>query len=142
METIKFKAKNMDGKWIEGQFVSQYHSSKKGRRVDAIFHSDNNKTYREEIYTNTLSRFLPMPDKNIKGVYVNSNIFEFDFNDPFDKRTVILRGIMTFDDLELCYQIDIYSKHHPEYACLTYNPELMNQFKIIGNIIDNPELIK
>lgn len=142
MENVRFKAKNLDGVWIEGSFIPQYHSSKKCRQIDAIFWSDKFKTYREEIYTNTLTRFVPMLDKNIEGLWIDSDIFEFDFNDPIDKTTVTLRGIMTFDDLELRYQVDVYSKRHPQYACLSYNPELMHRFKVIGNKIDNPKLLK
>lgn len=75
----KYKAKDLDGCWVEGYFVEQYHSSKKIRRIDAIFWSDMFRTYRTEIYTNTLTRWLPISGQNVDGIWLDFDVSEFDF---------------------------------------------------------------
>lgn len=84
--------------------------------------------------------------KDIKGNYiyeediVTFNLVENDNLESPDPITLI--GVFVYNQTELRYEIDIYSKDHPEYHCLYYNYETMSNFEIIGNINDNKDLIE
>lgn len=134
MEATIFRGKTLiKNEWKHGDLTND-------RR--GIFISESGCYGWSEVYPETVSRFLPMPDTNIEGVYVDSDIFEFDCAiDEHKDKPIRLRGVMNFDDLELRYQIEIFSKEYPQYVCLWYKPDAMKNFQIIGNKIDNPELL-
>ena len=52
-----YKARRVDnGEWVIGNYIHQYHSSKKGRRINAIFTSNDIKSSRYEIVDETLEQ--------------------------------------------------------------------------------------
>ena len=81
---------------------------------------------------------------NVKGEIVKTDhdIVEFEYligkNDWLK-----LRGLFTFNDEELRYEINVYGKNAVKHdiICLSYDVYKMRKFKVIGNIEDNKELI-
>ncbi len=77
---------------------------------------------------------------NNKMVYADSSIVEFEFLEELHK-PVTLRGVFTWSDSELRYEIDIDDSYAP-YVCLSYDYVRMSKFKVIGTLQENPEMIK
>ena len=72
---IKFRGKSIkDGEWVYGAYVPQYHSRKAGKRVDAIFYSDEFKTYRIPVDSKTVGQYIKRKDKNDNEIYVGDVI--------------------------------------------------------------------
>ena len=81
--------------------------------------------------------------KDIKDIPIyEGDIFKFKFMEELNK-PIELIGSFAWNDEDLSYEIDIYSNEHPEYVCLHYRGNgQMYDFEIIGNIFDNPDLLK
>jgi hypothetical protein len=77
------------------------------------------------------------PEQN--KIYAGTSIVEFDFLEELHN-TIKLCGIFTFNIDELRYEINLDEKVY-EYSCLSYNDTFMSNFKVIGTIQENPELL-
>lgn len=87
-------------------------------------------------------QYTGLKDKNYKEIYSDFDIFTFDFMKELHN-TIKLIGVFTFNEEDLTYEIDVYSKEHPEYTCLCYvGNGIFSNFEIIGNKFENPELLK
>jgi len=131
---IKFRGKRVDnGEWVYGFLVRQYHSRKLGKRIDAIFYSDELKTYRIPIISDTVGQFIGRKDKNSTEMY-GGDIIRFVI--PEDKPESKREKRIIFWSKDLCgfHAKTLDSKYH----CFI-NGEL---FEIIGNIHENPELLE
>lgn len=86
--------------------------------------------------------YVGLEDKNNKKIYADCDIFKFKLTEELHE-SIELIGVMTFNDIELRYEINVYSKDHPNYVCLCYQSNgQMYDFEIIGNIYENPELLE
>jgi len=72
-------------------------------------------------------------------IYYDFHIVKFKFHDPQLKKTITCIGAFSFNVDELRAEIDIYK--NPHMPCLWYMVDDMTDFKIIGNVKENPELI-
>ena len=130
MRTIKFRARRKNGKWVVGNFINHFSTYFKTEERHSIFlpkpENDNGGYWVEDIDPETVGQFTSLHDCDGK------EIFEGDILD-FNGLTVevrFVRGVFAFlvnvdlDD-ELCgdCRTDLYAK-------------------VIGNIHDNPELLK
>jgi len=89
---------------------------------------------------NIRCQYTGIKDKNGEELYNDCDIFTFDLLVELHKE-IQLVGVFSWNDDELRYEIDVYN--NPEYICLSYiSNGIMRNFKKIGNIHTNPELIK
>jgi len=88
-------------------------------------------------------QYTDLKDKNGKEIYFDCEIFKFKWMtspDTYDQ----LIGVMTYNDEELRAEVDIYPEDNEQrYVCLSYiGNGQMYDFEVIGNIYENPELLK
>ena len=130
MRTIKFRAMRNNGKWVIGNYVHHFISYFDEIERHSIFLSksenENGGHWVEDIITKTIGQFTGLYDKDGKEIYEGDIL---DFN-GLTVEVRFVRGVFAFlvngdlDD-ELCgdCRTDLFAK-------------------IIGNIHDNPELLK
>ena len=77
------------------------------------------------------------PILTIQGVeiVVDSDIFEFNH---YLHNGEVLRGMFTFNQDELRYEINIFNNEY--LVCAYYDPSKISNIKVIGNVQQNPEL--
>ncbi len=88
----------------------------------------------------SLHKNVGMTDVEDNDIFADSSIVQFDCKDS-DGSTVELIGVFTWNSDELRYEIDIAEKCDP-YVCLSYNPEIMSNFKIIDILQNNKKLMR
>ena len=130
MRTIKFRARRKNGKWVVGNFINHFSTYFKTEERHSIFlpkpENDNGGYWVEDIDPETVGQFTSLHDCDGK------EIFEGDILD-FNGLTVevrFVRGVFAFlanGDLD-------------EELCGDCRTDLFA--KVIGNIHDNPELMK
>lgn len=130
MRTIKFRAMRNNGKWVIGNYVHHFISYFDEIERHSIFLSksenENGGHWVEDIITKTIGQFTGLYDKDGKEIYEGDIL---DFN-GLTVEVRFVRGVFAFlangdlDD-ELCgdCRTDLFAK-------------------VIGNIHDNPELLK
>lgn len=124
MDRYSFRGKRLDnGEWVYGSYVPQYHSSKHGRRIDAIFESNEFTTFRHRIDPATVGQCTGAFDE------CGQSIYEGDIVEIADWGCVTY--VKWHDGAWLLYFAD-----SDEYLY-----DLDFQCNIIGNIHDNPELL-
>ena len=133
MRDIKVRGLAVDGRgWIYGSFVPQYNSHKHGRRIDAIFYTEEDITYRIPVKTETVGEFTGLKDKNGKDIY------ERDIID--NKKTGIWQVV--WDNGAFKFKI-IKGKNIYYSTVLRYFDDYSAcQLEVIGNIYENAEMIK
>ena len=148
MEIIKFRGKRVDnGEWVYGYYVEQYHSMKYKKRIDAIFYSDEHKTYRIPIDRKTIGRYFGEEDKNGKAIYEGDII---NLINDIDKSINVVcefgiarREIFenTVDITGFYFKLPNGKKTFPivNNYCGKRDLEL---FEVIGNVHENIELLK
>ena len=116
MREHKYKAKCLDGQWVEG-----YYYAKPILNLHFIILEGENQWM---IDPDTLCEFTGLYDKNKTMIYENDIV-----QDCYDNKQEIKYGIW---NCGCCY--DVYGWDMP------YNTE--NGMEVIGNIFDNPELLE
>ena len=130
MRTIKFRAMRNNGKWVIGNYVHHFISYFDTIERHSIFLSksenDNGGHWVEDIITKTIGQFTGLYDKDGKEIYEGDIL---DFN-GLTVEVRFVRGVFAFlanGDLD-------------EELCGDCRTDLFA--KVIGNIHDNPELLK
>ncbi len=137
MREILFRGKQVNGnKWVEGSLVKQrcYDNDKRYKFIccitnEALGHSMfiSSKT----VIPSTVGQYTGLADKNGKKIF-EGDILEFTNNDGEKTHYEIF-----WNEAKSAWYI---REHHGfEDDCIEWNPK---QFKIIGNIYDNPELMR
>lgn len=144
MREILFKAKRMDnGEWVEGYIMSMCH------KLHIINPENEHTAY--EILDNTICQFTGLYDKNGKRIWEN-DILQYSYDYP-DSPWLKAKGLSNADIKYHTGQV-FWSDWRGSWAVcgkgtsrmtnndvFTYsrNP---NRVEVIGNIFDNPELLK
>lgn len=130
MRTIKFRAMRNNGKWVIGNYVHHFISYFDEIERHSIFLSksenENGGHWVEDIITKTIGQFTGLYDKDGKEIYEGDIL---DFN-GLTVEVRFVRGVFAFlanGDLD-------------EELCGDCRTDLFAN--VIGNIHDNPELLK
>ena len=144
MRDILFKAKRIsDGQWVEGYLYKQV--GVKDRIYFAIEVIDNTvKAY--EVDESTICQYTGLTDKNGNKIWENDVVrYQFDTDDCIfpNKDTKKRVGKIFFSDFRASFSVAM-----GRNGSKALNNDLFkyvqngNRVEVIGNIFDNPELIK
>ena len=137
MRTIKFRARRKNGKWVVGNFINHFYTYFKTEERHSIFlpkpENDNGGYWVEDIDTETVGQFTGLYDCDGKEIYEGDILLISDFS----------KVACEFRHGAFGYQ---YCNDFHSFAGntnFTFNPKNSDEsFEIIGNIHDNPELLK
>ena len=142
MREIKFRGKRLDnGEWIYGSLlVSHFKDDKKERYFITQF--SGNYTFEHEVDPNTVGQFTGLRDKNGRDIW-EGDIFKED-GSGIVRSVFRVPGGLAFEDNPVSFGYDHRSPLYP------YSPIAEAQSvswmaqccEVIGNIHDNPELLK
>lgn len=141
MRTIKFRGKRLDnGVWLYGSLlVSHFKDDKKERYFITQF--SGNYTFEHEVDPNTVGQFTGLKDRDGRDVY-EGDIFK---DSSGVLRTVFqVPGGLAFEENPVAFGYDHRAPVYP-YSPLaeSQNEAWISQCcEVIGNIHDNPELLK
>ena len=134
MREILFKAKRIDnGEWVEGYYLKRYDLL--GNEEHLIFHADSYTVWEyAEIDPETLCEFTGRCDKN------GNKIWENDICDRKEKYPEVVK--MTNGDWTWDYSYAIGRDYGNSYCNLGFYVNERKCVEVIGNIFDQPELLK
>ena len=134
MRTIKFRAMRNNGKWVIGNYVHHFISYFDTIERHSIFLSksenDNGGHWVEDIITKTIGQFTGLYDKDGKEIY-EGDILRFG-NSPSGVCEVKWNESIAAFCIRFYFEGEIVSRPIDGGV----------EFAIIGNIHDNPELLK
>ena len=131
MREILFRGKTKDGRWVEGNaFIPTKGGETCIVEQDAPFHSN---VY--EVIPETVGQYTGLTDKNGTRIF-EGDIVRYENYEPFYDRSYLTKDKVVFADGE-------FTPIPKQYNCEDdyYSYEFRN-FEVIGNIYDNPELLK
>lgn len=150
-EKVYLDGSPVEGSWFYGNGVLQ------GKGDFSIIYQTEPKFEKHSVYTDTLGQYTGLTDKN------GNKIFEgdiFKFNDEvwesyytacgteYDSYEVKNYGVVGFDEDRSCFdfvqykfnensvEADLHENYDIEFA------DFISELEVIGNIYDNPELLK
>lgn len=137
-----YRGKTKDGDWIEGGYLHQ--TDFYGDKVDRHFIIDGTDTqdydigYEHEVDPETVGEWTGMKDKNGKRIFEGDIIGSMDGHDGYLSCEGYIVGAVFWDDETLSWQVT--NRIEAEsYEILASDNETL---EVIGNIHDNPELVK
>lgn len=140
MREILFRGKNLLGKWIEGDLLQYLGCEKK----HIVRHSTG--AGGQEVIPSTIGEYTGLKDKNDKMIF-EGDIVKNEW--CFIKSNSIVRfGEYKSHDSSNDYQcghLGFYLEHISDFNKRTVRKDIMyfaNKCEIIGNVFDNPELLK
>lgn len=137
MRDIKFRARRKSGEWVIGNFIHHFATYFNTEERYSIFlpkpENGNGGYWVDSIDRNTIGQFTGLYDKNGKEIYEGDILRISDFTNV---ECVFRHGAFGY----------IYCKDFHSFAGntnYTFNPKNTDEdFEVIGNIYDNPELLK
>ena len=130
MRTIKFRAKNLDGEWVYGFYVEEERQTLNGFEKKHFIVNDGYAYVKSE----TVGQFTGLYDKN------GMRIFEGDIVDAWSAGGHLPNGIIKWGEGIAGFFI-----MPPKYNAVWHlvgDNENKETLVVIGNIHDNPELLK
>lgn len=142
MREIKFRGKRLDnGEWIYGSLlVSHFKDDKKERYFITQF--SGNYTFEHEVDPNTVGQFTGLRDKNGRDIW-EGDIFKED-GSGIVRSVFRVPGGLAFEDNPVSFGYDHRAPVYPYSSIAEMQSVLwLSQCcEVIGNIHDNPELLK
>jgi uncharacterized phage protein (TIGR01671 family) len=131
MREILFRGKEIEtGEWITGSLLSGYLEN--GRTQ--ILNHDNGDW--EDVIPETFGQFTGLTDKNGKKIF-EGDILHSNYHSEYDKAVFFDNGRFRWKFIHSCGIYDAGSEN-----CVCFQKEALGGQRIIGNIYDNPELLK
>ena len=130
MREILFRGRRRNGEWIEGNYIFW---NKKHCIYDGIYY---------EVLPETIGQYTGLCDKNGKKV------FEGDIFKPFDDEIIVVAWIDYYSTLGFLCRVEHTETKRGKEITESYDGWAMlcdfelSNLEIIGNIHDNPELLK
>ena len=142
MREIKFRGKRLDnGEWIYGSLlVSHFKDDKKERYFITQF--SGNYTFEHEVDPNTVGQFTGLRDKNGRDIW-EGDIFKED-GSGIVRAVFRVPGGLAFEDNPVSFGYDHRAPVYP-YSSIAEMQSvswLSQCCEVIGNIHDDPELLK
>ena len=146
MREILFKAKRIDnGEWVEGSYLYCKNATTVSfRNEHYILVFDGYGVAYHEIDKDTICRYTGLTDKNGNKIWENDVVkkhFYTDYDAYANSEEYV--GIVKFTDC--AWVIDTkrneYVCTRPIFESMAYSKDV-DYFEVIGNIFDNPELLK
>lgn len=142
MREIKFRGKRLDnGEWIYGSLlVSHFKDDKKERYFITQF--SGNYTFEHEVDPNTVGQFTGLRDKSGREIW-EGDIFKED-GSGIVRSVFRVPGGLAFEDNPVSFGYDHRAPVYP-YSSIAEMQSvswLSQCCEVIGNIHDNPELLK
>ena len=142
MREIKFRGKRLDnGEWIYGSLlVSHFKDDKKERYFITQF--SGNYTFEHEVDPNTVGQFTGLRDKNGRDIW-EGDIFKED-GSGIVRSVFRVPGGLAFEDNPVPFGYDHRAPVYP-YSSIAEMQSvswLSQCCEVIGNIHDDPELLK
>lgn len=142
MREIKFRGKRLDnGEWIYGSLlVSHFKDDKKERYFITQF--SGNYTFEHEVDPNTVGQFTGLRDKNVRDIW-EGDIFKED-GSGIVRSVFRVPGGLAFEDNPVSFGYDHRAPVYP-YSSIAEMQSvswLSQCCEVIGNIHDDPELLK
>ena len=137
MRTIKFRARRKNGKWVVGNFINHFYTYFKTEERNSIFlpkpENDNGGYWVEDIDPETIGQFTGLYDCEGKEIYEGDILLISDFSKVACE---FRHGAFGY---QYCNDFNSFAGN----TNFTFNPKNSDEsFEIIGNIHDNPELLK
>lgn len=140
MREILFRGKNLLGKWIEGDLLQYLGCEKK----HIVRHSTG--AGGQEVIPSTIGEYTGLIDKNGKRIF-EGDIVKNEW--CFIKGNSIVRfgeykSLDSSNDYQ-CGHLGFYLEHISDFNKRTVRKDIMyfaNKCEIIGNVFDNPEMLK
>lgn len=142
MRDILFKAKRIDnGEWVEGylvRFCNRYGGLGFEIIAEAGIYYDGSPNYiSHEVDESTICQFTGLLDKNGQKVWENEIIRELDGGMDGISRKVC------WDEIYMMWKFPLVRKHWAYgYNEIDLWMMLSKNIEVIGNVFDNPELLK
>ena len=143
MREILFRGKRIDnGTWVEGSLLKVSLNGKTAHLIfgdDFIFINKDVKALNHAfVDPATVGQYTGLTDKNGKKIFEGDIIRHYDDN-PYDG--VEEKGVVFWDEEFLCFRRTSNGGfHHGKVD--TYRLSKQCDYEVIGNIHDNPELLK
>ena len=152
MREIKFRGKTKSGEWVDGSYVyahKWFGTGEAGHFITSVY-GDN----RVLVDKNTVGQYTGLKDKNDKEIYdgdivrfnnqVGEVVFEkgtfgIGFKDRIDWVRLDAKYLSESFADSLCA---CYNDHYISFVEIFHICDGYDEIEIIGNIYDNPELIK
>ncbi len=144
MRIIKFRGKTPDGIWVYGQYAGEFDNSNVGGFRGALILAP----YATIVEPLTVGQFTGVTDKYGNKIY-EGDIIEIEEIGGYGCKR---KGVVEYDVEECAFVVRLLP---PSWAgtvrlstkvqiCSDMNSacEYINQYEVIGNIHDNPELLK
>ena len=143
MREILFRGKRIDnGEWVEGAYMPYYYSTRYGK-VAAIFTNDDVlcKTCCYPVDPSTVGQYTSLKDKNGKQIF-EGDILSIPFEEdrsPYEENSIYYeKGEVYFDTERYGWYVR-FREYNDEISLWEYDN---TDIEVIGNIYDNPELLK
>lgn len=139
MRQIKFRGKRIDGKgWAYGSLIIDTEND-----LCDITWFDFSGQHVFEVEKETIGQFTSLLDKNGKGIY-KSDIGVVKNGDPFAPvvKMLVVEEMGCFGVLPITSETDVFGNKYTGKMLPFYPEYKASVFEIVGNIHDNPELLK